>query len=228
MKQFIVRILNLIFGLFLYALGVVLSIRANIGYAPWDVFHAGLAQKTGMSIGIASILTGIVVVGIVLVLGEKIGLGTILNMILIGVFIDLILMSEIIPKQERFIFGLLMLIIGLFVISLGSYFYIKAAFGAGPRDSLMVVLNRKTKLPVGVCRSTIELTVTIIGWFLGGMAGIGTVISVIAIGFFVQLTFYLLKFVPSAVKHETLHRTYKNLIELHANVCKKNTPKGGF
>ena len=211
MKQIIVRFFNLIFGLFLYALGIVLTIRANIGYAPWDVFHSGLAQKTGISIGTASILTGFVIVVIVLVLGEKIGLGSLFNMVLIGVFIDLIFMLDFIPKQEKLVFGLLMLLIGLFVISLGSYFYIKAAFGAGPRDSLMVVLNRITKLPVGVCRSAIELAVTIIGWFLGGMVGIGTIISAIAIGITIQITFALLKFVPSAVEHETLNQTYKNI-----------------
>ena len=212
MKQYITRIMSLIFGLFLYALGIVLTIKAYIGYSPWDVFHTGLAQKTGMSIGTASIVTGMVIVGIVLVLGEKIGLGTILNMILIGVFIDLIFLLNIISVQEKLVFGIIMLITGLFVIALGSYFYIKAAFGAGPRDSLMVVLNRKTKLPVGICRSVIELAVTIIGWFLGGMVGIGTVISAIAIGFIVQLTFAIFKFVPSAVEHETLRRTY-NIIK---------------
>ena len=212
MKQFMARILSLLFGLFLYALGIILSIRANIGYAPWEVFHVGLAQKTGMSIGTAVILTGVVIVGIVVALGEKAGLGTLLNMVLIGVFMDLIIALNVIPKQERLAFGLLMLIAGLFVISLGSYFYIKAAFGAGPRDSLMVVLNRKTKLPIGVCRSSIEVTVTIIGWFLGGMVGPGTIISVIAIGFFIQITFALLKFIPSTVKHETLRQTYTNLL----------------
>ena len=211
MKQFLARILSLIFGLFLYALGVVFTIRANIGYAPWEVFHVGISQKTGITIGTASILVGVVIVGIVLVMGEKIGLGTLCNMVLIGVFIDLIFILNIIPKQETLALGLLTLIAGLFIISLGSYFYIKAAFGAGPRDSLMVALNRKTRLPIGVCRSAIELSVTIIGWFLGGMVGIGTVISVIAIGFFVQFTFALLKFVPSAVNHETLRQTYQNV-----------------
>jgi uncharacterized membrane protein YczE len=110
--------------------------------------------------------------------------------------------------------GIALLIIGLFVISAGSYFYIKAGFGAGPRDSLMVALNRKIKLPVGICRSIIELLVTVSGWFLGGMVGIGTVISVAAIGFFVQITFAVLRFVPAAVKHETLNQTYKTLISL--------------
>ena len=203
--------MGLVFGLFLYALGIVLSIRANIGYAPWEVFHVGIAQKTGISIGTASILTGLVIIALVLLLGEKIGFGTIFNMVLVGLFIDLIFMLDLIPKQEKLVFGIPMLIIGLFVISVASYFYIRAAFGAGPRDSLMVVLNRKTHLPVGVCRSAIEFAVTIIGWLLGGMVGIGTVISVVAIGFFIQFTFAILKFVPSAVKHETLLQTYRSL-----------------
>lgn len=211
MKQFLKRILSLLFGLFLYSLGAVITIRANIGYAPWEVFHVGIAQKTGISIGTAVILAGVVIVGIVLVLGEKIGLGTICNMALIGIFMDLIFMIDIIPKQKTLPSGLLVLFLGLFIISLGSYFYIKAGFGAGPRDSLMVVLNRKTRLPIGVCRSTIELSVTIIGWVLGGMVGLGTVISVIAIGFILQLTFAFLKFTPAAVKHETLRDTYTNL-----------------
>ena len=211
MKHFLARLLSLTFGLFLYALGVVLSIKANIGYAPWDVFHVGLTYKLGFSIGTASILTGVVIVGIVIALGEKIGLGTLFNIVLIGVFIDLIFLTNTIPQQEKMPFGILQLIIGLFVISFGSYFYIKAAFGAGPRDSLMIAINRKTKLSIGVCRSAIELTVTVMGWLLGGMVGPGTVIYVIAIGFFIQATFALFKFVPSTVKHETLRETIKNL-----------------
>jgi uncharacterized membrane protein YczE len=213
MKQFAIRILNLLFGLFLYALGIVITIKANIGYAPWDVFHVGLAQKAGFSIGTASILTGIVIVGIVIVLGEKIGLGTLCNMVLIGVFIDLIFIYDIMPKQEKLLFGIFMLIAGLFVISIGSYFYIKAGFGAGPRDSLMVVLNRRTKLPIGLGRSIIELLVTVAGWFLGGMVGIGTVISVVAIGFFIQLTFALFKFIPASIRHETLKETFAGLFK---------------
>jgi uncharacterized membrane protein YczE len=211
MKQFMLRIVSLIFGLFLYALGIVFMIQANVGYAPWDVFHVGLSHKVGISIGTASILTGILIVVIVIVLGEKIGLGTLFNMILIGVFLDLIFSVNIIPKQEKFPPGILFLILGLFIIATGSFFYIKAAFGAGPRDSLMVAVNRKTKLPIGICRSSIELIVTVAGWFLGGLVGIGTVISVIAVGFVIQLTFAVFKFVPAAVNHETLQQTIKNL-----------------
>jgi uncharacterized membrane protein YczE len=211
MKHFVIRILSLIFGLFLFALAVVLAIKANIGYAPWDVFHVGLAHKVGLSIGVASILTGFIVVVVVIILGEKIGLGTVCNIILIGVYMDIILMLDIIPMQETLVSGIIMLIIGLLVMSIGTYFYIRAGFGAGPRDSLMVALNRKTRIPIGICRSVVELLATVSGWLLGGMVGPGTVISVVAIGFFIQATFAVFRFVPASIKHETLYQTYKRL-----------------
>lgn len=208
-KQYYIRLMRLIWGLFLYALGIVFTLNAHIGYAPWEVFHVGLAKTIGISIGTASILIGVIIGVITLLLGEKLGLGTILNMVLIGVFLDMILGLNIIPVSNNFIFGIIMLISGLFIIALGSYFYIGSAFGAGPRDSLMVALTRKTELPVGVCRGTIEILAVLVGWRLGGMIGIGTIISAFAIGFCVQTTFKLLKFDTTAINHETLGRTYK-------------------
>jgi len=209
LKSFYIRLLNVIFGLFLYALGIVVTIKANIGYAPWDVFHVGIANKTGLTIGTVSILVGLLIVIIVTLFREKFGLGTILNMLLIGLFLDVVF--PYIPEAQNFIFGIVMLIAGLFIISVGSYFYIKSAFGAGPRDNLMVVLARRTRLPVGLCRFAVELFATVTGWFLGGMVGIGTVISVIAIGFCIQITFKIFKFNVTAVKHETLKDTYLTL-----------------
>lgn len=209
MKQFYIRLLRLIWGLFLYALGIVVTLNAHIGYAPWEVFHVGLSKTIGISIGIASIMTGVIIIILTVLLGEKLGLGTILNMILIGVFLDVILKLNIIPVMSNFSLGIVMLIIGLFIISLASYFYIGSAFGAGPRDSLMVALTRKTKLPVGVCRGIIELLAVFIGWRLGGMLGVGTVISALAIGFCVQTTFKLLKFDATKIEHETLDKTFK-------------------
>ena len=211
MKKFAVRILFLVIGSLLCALGIVLTIKANIGYAPWEVFHVGLALTTGMSIGLASIVAGIVIVVIVTVCGETIGFGTIFSMVVTGLFIDLIIMLKIIPLAINMAVGMVMLIAGLFIISTGSYYYIRSAFGAGPRDNLMVVLNRKTKLPVGVCRSIVELSVTLAGWLLGGMVGIGTVISVIAIGLCIQITFAVFKFDVAAVEHETLKQTFNSL-----------------
>jgi uncharacterized protein len=202
---------RLIFGLFLYALGIAVTLKANVGYAPWDVLHVGLAKSTGMTIGLASILVGVLIVAVSFFLGEKLGLGTILNMILIGVFLDLILKANLIPAMDNFIWGVIMLIVGLFVISLASYFYIGSGFGAGPRDSLMVSLARKTKLPIGFCRGAIEVIAVAIGWKLGGMVGIGTVIAALAIGFCIQITFRVLKFDAKKVKHQTFMGTYKAL-----------------
>ena len=211
MKKFALRSLSLLFGNLLYALGIVITIRASIGYAPWEVFHVGVSLVSGMSIGVTSIVAGIIIVAIVTISGEKIGFGTIVSMLLTGMFIDLIIFLDVVPAVEGLAKGIIMLIAGLFVISLGAFFYIRSAFGAGPRDNLMVVLTRKTKLPVGVCRSMVELTITIVGWLLGGRVGVGTVISVIGVGFCIQLTFTVLKFDATAVEHETLMETYRSL-----------------
>lgn len=216
MKSLFTRLIYLFAGLFLFALGIVITIKANIGYAPWEVFHVGLAHSAGFSIGVASIIAGVVIAAIVTAFGEKLGLGTIFSMILTGVFIDLIIMINIIPMAESFLVGLIMLIVGLFVVSIGSYFYIKSAFGAGPRDNLMIVLNRKTRLPVGVCRSIVELAVTLVGWLLGGMVGIGTVVSVVIIGFCIQVSFAIFKFNAASVQHETLSQTVNYIIK-HSN-----------
>ena len=217
MKQFLIRLLRLICGLFLYALGIVVTLKAHVGYAPWEVFHVGLANTMGMSIGTASILTGLVIGLLTILLGEKLGLGTILNMVLIGIFLDIILGFNIIPLINNFAFGIIMLIAGLFIISLASYFYIGSAFGAGPRDSLMVALTRKTGLPIGLCRGIIEVAAVLVGWRLGGMVGIGTIIAAFAIGFCIQTIFKLLNFDAKEVKHESLDQTIKILFRRQAD-----------
>ncbi len=208
MKSFILRFVRLNWGLFVCSIGIVFMLKANIGYPAWDVFHAGLANTMGTTIGMASILTGLVVGVATIILGEKIGIGTIFNMIVIGLFLDLILSMNIIPAASNFAYGMAMMSGGMILLSYGSYHYIGSAFGAGPRDSLMVAITRKTGLQVGVCRGAIEVTTALAGWKLGGMFGIGTVISAFAIGFFIQSTFKLLKFDPTKVQHETLSETF--------------------
>ena len=212
MKQFYIRLMLLMWGLFLYAIGIVFTLNAHVGYAPWDVFHVGLAKTIGISIGTASIIVGLIIGIIAVFLGEKLGFGTILNMVLIGVFLDVVLGSHIIPVSENLVSGIVMLFIGLSIIALATYFYIKSAFGAGPRDSLMVALTRKTGLPVGVCRGIIEVLAVAAGWMLGGMLGIGTILFAFAIGFFIQMTFKLFAFNATEVKHETLDLTYKKIV----------------
>ena len=213
MRELLNRFVRLIAGLFLYAMGIVLTINANIGYAPWEVFHAGLGKTIGVTIGNVSIITGLLIVLLAFVMGENQGLGTLLNMVLVGVFMDILLGLKIIPIMTNWLSGLIVLIIGLFVIALASFFYIGSGFGAGPRDSLMVAVTRKMGMPVGFCRGGIELAAAISGWILGGMVGVGTVISAFVIGFCVQGTFHMLRFDPTQVHHETLGQTLKSIAE---------------
>ena len=208
-KHFLRRLFELVIGQVFYAFGIILSINANIGYAPWEVFHVGLAKTMHLSLGLVTIIVGTLILVLVTLLGEKLGFGSIVSMLLTGLFIDLIIKINFIPVSHNMAMSLIMLISGMFIISVGSYFYIKSAFGAGPRDNLMVVLARKTRIPVGICRSAIELAVTLAGWILGGMIGIGTIITVVGIGFCIQITFKIFKFDVTAVKHESLSDTYK-------------------
>jgi uncharacterized protein len=205
--KFAKRFSSLLFGLFLFALGIVMTMNANLGFAPWDVFHKGMSNVLSISIGNASILLGLLICVIVAIAGERLGVGTILNMVLIGIFLDSILAMQIIPVMNGFIQGFTLMTGGLFIISFGSFFYMGSGFGAGPRDSLMVVLERKTGLPVGVCRALIEASAVLFGWLMGGPVGIGTVLAAFGIGLCIQVTFSLLRFDAKAVRHETLAET---------------------
>lgn len=211
--QFAKRLVILNLGLLLYSLGIALTLNAQIGYAPWEVLHVGMSKTFGLSIGTISIMVGLVILLVTAFFGEDVGIGTIANMIVIGLVLDLILFLDFLPIAGNVIFGILMLVSGLFVIALGSYFYIASGFGAGPRDGLMVLLTRKTGLPIGICRGGIELSTVLIGWQLGGLVGIGTVISALAIGFCVQITFKFLRFDPTKITHERIQETYKMVIK---------------
>lgn len=214
MNKFMLRLLRLFFGLFLYAVGIVLTMKANIGYASWEVFHAGLSTVFGIQIGTISILVGLALCLIVMLAGEKLGLGTLCNMIFIGLFMNLLLGLDAFPKLTNFYLGIVQMVVGLFVIAIASFFYISSGFGAGPRDSLMVVLTRKTKLSVGTCRSGLELVVVIIGALLGGSFGIGTILAAVIIGFCIQITFKLFRFDPTTIVHETFFDTFRNLAKV--------------
>ena len=214
MNKFMIRLLRLFFGLFLYAVGIVLTMKANIGYASWEVFHAGLSTVFGIKIGTISILVGLVLCLISLLVGEKLGLGTFCNMIFVGLFMNLLLGWDIFPQLSNFALGVVQMVSGLFVIAIASFYYISSGFGAGPRDSIMVILTRKTKLSVGICRSGIEIIVVVIGALLGGSFGIGTILAAVIIGFCIQITFKLFRFDPTSVVHENLMDTFRNLTKM--------------
>ncbi|MEA3423506.1 MAG: hypothetical protein U9Q80_06920 [Bacillota bacterium] len=196
------KAIQLFIGLLLYAIGIVLTINANLGVAPWDTFHQGISNIIGITFGQASIIVGLLIVFINYFLSEKIGYATIANMIVIGLFIDVIFAYDLLPVSTSFLSGLFMIFIGMVVIAFATYFYIKAGLGIGPRDGLMVGLKRKTNLPIGVIRGGIEITVLFIGVSLGGQIGIGTLIIALSIGPIVEITFKMLDFKVSEVKHD--------------------------
>lgn len=210
MKGYSVRLVRLIFGLFLFALGSFLTIQANIGLASWEAFSMGIANITGQTYGNILIISGVVILGVDVLLKEKVGFGTILNTILIGVFVDMIQAFEIIPQMHGFLSGVVMLLLGQVSICIGSFFYIGASLGCGPRDALMVALGKRLpNVPIGIVRGCIEGTVLLIGWLLGAKVGIGTVISVFGISFILETTFKLLHFDVTNVEHESVVETVK-------------------
>lgn len=213
MKELFLKLVRLFIGLFLYAVGIVFTINASIGLAPWDVFHQGLSKLTGLTMGQASILTGLIILIIDWAFGEKVGLGTVLNMLFIGVFMDILMLNHIIPIFAELLPRILMMLAGMFVIGVASYFYIGAGLGSGPRDGLMVGLTKKTGKSVRFIRNSIELTAVIIGFVMGGKVGIGTLAMVIGGGYFVQFAFKLFKFDVKTVKHQFLDDYYRKLKE---------------
>lgn len=213
MENFYIRFSKLIGGLFLYSLGILFTINANIGYSPWDIFHVGLSNTLNISIGMATIFTGLAIGILAITLGENVGIGTILNMLLIGGFIDLLMKLGVVDKTDNFFIGIIMMIVGLLIIALATFLYISSGFGAGPRDSLLVAITRKTSFQIGLCRGIIEFSALFVGWKLGGKVGIGTVLSAGLIGVCIQLVFKILKFDATQIKHETFSQTYSSIFK---------------
>jgi len=209
--EYIKRFARLIWGLMLCSVGIYMAIQANIGLAPWDAFSMGLSYATGITYGDASILSGLVIIGIDLILREKIGFGTILNTILIGKMVDLLEYVNLIPLLENFWWGLGLLLLGQSIMCVGAHYYISAAMGCGPRDSLMVALGKRVKrFPVGLIRILIEGTALLCGWLMGAKVGLGTLIAAVGVGFILEIVFRLFRFDVKAVRHEGLLDTLRN------------------
>ena len=211
-KEYTGRTIRLIFGLVLYGLGSYMSIQANVGLAPWDAFSMGISYKTGIMYGNVVVYTGFLIIIIDFLLKEKIGFGTIINAILIGKVVDLCNYLGLLPMLDNFAAGVAMLFVGQVVICLGSYFYIGAAMGCGPRDALMVAMcKRFSRLPIGLVRGILEGTVLLLGWLMGAKVGIGTIIAVFGIGTIMEYTFRILKFDVKGVRHENFADTVRRI-----------------
>lgn len=203
------QITRVVFGLFLFALGIVMTVNANLGVSPWDVFHQGLSKTFGITLGRANIITGLFIIGLDVALGQTIGWATIMNMLLIGTFIDILMLNNLVPVFESFFPSLVMLLLGVLIEGYGCYIYISGGMGAGPRDGLMVVLTRRTGKSVRLIKSGIEVIVVTVGIFLGGKFGIGTLIMALFGGMIFQFAFKTVNFRVNQVQHRFIQDDLK-------------------
>lgn len=192
------RWLRLILGLWLFALGTVMFLRAALGLSPWDVLADGVRRNSPVTFGQAVILIGLVLVLGSLVAGIKPGPGTIANMILIGAFADLMLATGVgAGLAEGAIWPrVLVMLGGIAMTGLGSALYIGAELGAGPRDSLMIAVATRAGVRVGVARALLEGLALVAGFLLGGIVGVGTVAFAFGIGPAVDIAFQLFGMAP--------------------------------
>ncbi|WP_313803150.1 YitT family protein [Cytobacillus sp.] len=177
------RFIMYLTGLLVMSLGIVLLIIADLGATPWDVLHVGLYYQFGLTIGSWSVIVGIVILTVASLISKEFPkMGAFLNMVLIGVFIDLYLLLPFMETPSLLAGKIVMFLCGIVIYCYGMGIYISAQFGAGPRDSLMIALTSRTGWKVGRVRSCMEVIVLIIGWQLGGPVFWGTVIIGLAIG----------------------------------------------
>ena len=177
------RIRQVLIGLPFFGLALALSVEASLGVNPWTVFHGGVAERTPLTIGTATVLTGVVLLFSFPFLREPMGIGTLLNVAIIGFVVDAVLW--IIPDLTSMPLRIAALAVSPALIGLGSGLYIGAGLGPGPRDGLMTALERRG-LPVWLARTLIEFTALAVGWLLGGDVGFGTVWMAGSVGWFVD------------------------------------------
>ncbi len=174
------RLVRLMIGLVLFGVGLAWMVLADLGLAPWEVLHQGISERSGILIGTVGIMTGAVVLLLWIPLRERIGIGTILNVAVIGIVIDVTLWLLPADLETEWLQWAAM-VGGVVLVGIGTGFYIGAGLGPGPRDGLMTGISARG-IPIGLTRTVIELSVLIGGWFLGGTVGVGTVLFAFGVG----------------------------------------------
>ena len=179
----------LCFGLSLFGLGEGLLIVSFTGASPWSVLAQGISLNVNLSIGTITLLISIAVLILWIPLGQKPGMGTIFNALIIAIMIDLCI--KYVPTPSNYIHQLLLALISVIMVGIGGGIYLVSNLGAGPRDGLMIGLQKLTNFPIAVVRGTLEISVVSIGWYLGGTVGVGTLLFAFGIGPCVALGLYL-------------------------------------
>jgi uncharacterized membrane protein YczE len=181
----------LIFGLFIYGLGVAMTVHAGLGVAPWDVFAQGISVQTGLSFGVSTVVVSALVLMAWIPLKVKPGIGTVANAILIGLFADVWL--AVLPETSIYWQRLLIFLLGVVIVAIATGLYISSALGSGPRDGLMQGTANALDRPFWLVRTGYEGTVLTLGFLMGGQVREGTLIFALSIGYLVQLSMKLFK-----------------------------------
>ena len=211
-SRIITEWIRIVIGLFIFAFGVHLTIFANIGLAPWDCLGMGIANHTPLNYGIAMTLVALTVLGIDLLLKERIGFGTIIDALLTGNFVQFFNSFNPLPLNTSLVAGIFIMLTGFVFMALGMAVYMKSEQCCGPRDALLVGLGKRMpKVPIGIVEVLLWAVVLLAGWLLGGPVGIGTLISTVGAGLVMQLVYNIIKFEPRKLKHRDVFDVVRSM-----------------
>ena len=198
----------LVLALFILALGIVLVKESNLGLDPWGVFHEGMSNLTGLSFGMVIELIGYIILLLSLLIKIYPGIGTVINILIVGKFIDFLLETNLFVSGE--VTKYLFFIVGFVILCFGRALYISCNLGSGPRDGLFVGIVKFTKIDVKYIKPSIELIIFILGVLYGGTYGVGTVLLLFLSGYLVEYFFKLLKYDPKTKSHSSIFLYLKN------------------
>ena len=199
-------------GLLVFAFGVHLTIYANIGLAPWDCLGMGVAKHTPLNYGLSMTVMAVLILGIDLLLKERIGFGTIIDALLTGNFVQIFNSLNPFGDNENLWFGIAIMLVGFVFMALGMWIYMRAQQCCGPRDALLVGLGKRLpKIPIGIVEILLWAVVLLIGFLLGGPVGWGTLISTFGAGLVMQFVYNIIRFEPRELKHRDVFAVLREI-----------------
>ncbi len=211
-KKILLEWIKIVAGLLVFALGVHMTIYANIGLAPWDCLGMGIAKHTPLNYGISMTIIAITILIIDILLKERIGFGTIIDAFLTGNFIQAFNTLNKLPENKNVWLGIIIMLVGFIFMALGMWIYMSSQQCCGPRDALLVGLGKRmSKIPIGIVEVILWAVVLLIGYLLGGPVGIGTLISTFGAGLVMQLVYNIIKFEPRKLKHRDVFTVVKEM-----------------
>ena len=213
-KSIIINSIIAAISLFVNGFGIYLTIKANIGAAPWDVLNIGLSKTFGILFGTASIIVSLTILLIDIILKEPVGIAMFIDAIVVGKAVDFFNFIDPVKTPKNVWLSILMLVTGLFILGYTQFLYMRAALGCGPRDTLLVGLKKRLKkIPIGVISILLLSFATLTGFLLGGPVGIGTIISAFFSGPIMQFAFHTVHFDAATIHHSNLKESFKVFVK---------------